>query len=71
MRNRLETIGDIRLHHPPPPSPRFVDEDLQGVVSRASGPNPERTLTHVCLEDRLEHDLAGRLHKAITNRRDR
>src|SRR6476659_3923671 len=71
MRNRLETLGDIRLHHPPPPSPRFVDEDLQRIMSRASGPKPERTLTHIRLEDRLEHDLAGCLHNAVTNCRDR
>ena len=46
------------------------DEDLQRIMSRASGPKPERTLTHIRLEDRLEHDLAGRLHNAVTNCRD-
>ncbi len=42
VRDRLKTRSDIRLDHPPPPLPRLVDEDLEGVVRRALGSKPKR-----------------------------
>jgi hypothetical protein len=71
LRNRLETVGDIRLHNPPPAAPRLINEDLERVVRRASGSKPERALEHVSLEDRLNDDLGGRLNNAIANSRNR
>jgi hypothetical protein len=71
MRERLKTVGDIRLDHPPLALPRLVDENLQGVVRRASGAKPERARVKVGLEDRLEHDPRGGLHDAVADRRDR
>ena len=35
VRNRLETVGDVRLDHPPPAPPGLIDEHLQGIVRRA------------------------------------
>jgi hypothetical protein len=40
-------------------------------MRRAPGPEPERALKHVGLEDRLDHRLQRRLHNAITDPRDR
>jgi hypothetical protein len=41
FRNRLETAGDIRLHHPPPTPRSLIDDDLQGVVLPALRAEPE------------------------------
>ena len=70
-RDRLETVGDIGLDHPPPTPPRLVDQDLQPIMRTALGPKPEAAGQHVRLEDRLEHDLHRGLHDPIPNRRDR
>ena len=40
-------------------------------MRRAPGPEPERALEHVGLEDRLNDDLHRRLHDTVTDRRDR
>src|SRR3984885_14931175 len=40
-------------------------------MSRTPGPEPERALEHVGLEDRLNDDLHRRLHDTITDRWDR
>ena len=58
MRNRRKAVGDIRLDHPPAAPPGLIDEDLQGIVRRPLGAEPERARQQVGLEDRLEHDLA-------------
>ena len=71
VRDRLKTVGDIRLGHPPPAPPGLVNNDLECVVSRAPEPKPERALEHVSFEDRLDHRLQRRLHDAVTDRRDR
>src|SRR4051812_29699374 len=70
MRDRLETVGDVRLDHPPATPPGLIDEHLQGVVRRPFRPEPKRTGQHVSLEDRLEHDLDRGLHDPVTHRRD-
>ncbi len=41
VRNRLETVGDVRLDHPPATPPGLIDEHLQGVVRRAFRAEPE------------------------------
>jgi hypothetical protein len=71
VRDRLETVSDIRLQNPPPAAPRLVNEDLERVVLRAPGPKPERALQHVSLEDRLNHRLRGRLNDPIADSRNR
>jgi len=71
VRDRLKTVGDIRLGKPSPASPRLVNEDLERVVRRAPGAKPKRALEHVGLKDRLNHRLHGRLNNAIADRRDR
>ena len=71
VRDRLKTVGDVRLGHPPPAPPGLVNDDLERVVSRAPGPKPERALEHVGLEDRLDDDLHRRLHDTVTDRGDR
>ena len=71
MRDRLETVGDVRLGDPSPASPRLVNEDLERVVRRAPGAKPERALEHVGLEDRLDDDLRGRPNDAVANRGNR
>ena len=38
MWNRLETVGDVGLHHPAASLPGLVDEHLQGIVRRPPGP---------------------------------
>ncbi len=53
VRNRFKTVRDVRLGHPPPAAPGLVNDDLERVVRRAPGPEPERALQHVGLEDRL------------------
>jgi hypothetical protein len=69
--NRLETVGDIRLQHPPPAAPRLINENLERVVLRAPGPKPERALEHVSLEDRLNDDPRCCLNDPIANSRNR
>lgn len=32
VRNRLETVGDVRLDHPPATPPKLIDEHLQGIA---------------------------------------
>src|SRR5919197_4825235 len=71
VRDRLKAVGDVRLGDPPPAPPRLIDEDLERVVRRAPGPEPERALEHVGLEDRLDDDLRGRLNDAIADSGDR
>ena len=44
MRNRLETVGDIRLDHPPSAPPGLIDEHLQGIVRGPSRAEPERAV---------------------------
>src|SRR6266545_2499424 len=51
VRNRLETRSDVRLYHPAPASPGLIDQDLQGIVRRASRAKPERALEAVGPED--------------------
>lgn len=67
MRNRRKALGDIRFHPPPATPPRLVDEDLQGIVRTSLRAEPERAVQHVGFEDRLEHDLARRLHDPIAD----
>ena len=71
MRNRLKTRGDIRFYHPTPAPPGLVDQDLEGIVRRASRAKPKRALDEVGLEDRLDHRLHGRLHDPVADSRDR
>lgn len=71
FRNRLETIGDVRLDHPHPTPPGLVHEHVQGVVHRAFRAEPETARQHIRLEDRFEHDLQHGLHDPIPHRRDR
>jgi hypothetical protein len=71
MRNRLVTVSDVRLDHPAPALPGFVDHDLERVVCRAPGPKPKRARQEVGFEYRLDDDLRRRLHDPITQRRDR
>src|SRR3954466_7696853 len=71
MRDRLKTVRDIRFRHPPCAPPGLVNEHLEGIVRRALGPEPERALKHVGLEDRLNDDLRRRLHDTVTDRRNR
>ncbi len=71
MRNRLETIGDVRLNHPTPSAPCLVDEDLQRVVRAAPGTKPERARQHVGLKDRLGHQLHRGLHDPVRHSGDR
>jgi site-specific DNA recombinase len=69
--NRLETVGDIRLQHPPPAAPRLINENLERIALRAPGPEPERALEHVSLEDRLNDDPRCCLNDPVTNSRNR
>src|SRR3954452_13532069 len=71
VRDRLKTVGDVRLDHPPSAPPRLIDEDLEGVVRRAPRAKPERARPKARLEDRLEHDPRGGLHDPVADRRDR
>lgn len=71
MVNRFKAVGDVRLDDPSPTPPGLIDQDLEGIVRAALGPEPEKARQHVRLEDRLEHDLQRRLHDAVTNRRNR
>jgi hypothetical protein len=69
--DRLETLGDIGLHHPAASPPGLVDEYLQGIMRRPARSEPKRAVEHVGFEDRLEHDLHRRLHDPVTHRGDR
>ena len=71
MRDRLKTVSDVRFRDPPRAFPGLVNDDLKRVVCRAPGPKPKRALKHVGLKDRLNDDLGGRLHNAVTDRRYR
>src|SRR6266540_3769229 len=71
VRNRLETRSDVRLYHPAPASPGLIDQDLQGIVRRASRAKPERALEEVGLEDRLDRRLQRRLHDPVADSGDR
>lgn len=71
MRNRLETRGNVGLHHPPSALPGLIDEDLQGVLLRTLRAEPERARQEVGFKDRLDDDLRRRLHDAVTDARDR
>src|SRR6266511_2606093 len=71
VRNRLETRGDVRLYHPAPAFPGLIDQDLQGIVRRASRAKPERALEEVGLEDRLDRRLQRRLHDPVADSGDR
>ena len=71
MRDRLKTVGDVRFRDPSRALPGLVNDDLERVVRRAPGPEPERALEHVGLEDRLNDDLRSRLHNAVADSRDR
>ena len=71
MWDRLKTVGDVRLDHPPSAPPGLVNEHLQGVVRCPPRPKPERAVEHVGFEDRLEHDLHRCLHNPVADRRDR
>ena len=71
MRNRLETVGDVRLNHPPASLEGLVVQPLECVVGGPLRAEPVRTLGHVRFEDRLDDDLRGGLHDPITDRRDR
>jgi len=57
VRNRLEAAGDIRLDHPMLALEGLIQQDLQRIVRRPFGPEPERARQEVSLKDRLEHDL--------------
>ena len=70
MRNRLETVGDIRLDHPSPTPPGLINEHLQGIVRGALRAETVGARQHVGFKDRLEHDLQRGLHNPITHRRD-
>ena len=70
VRNRLKTVGDIRLHHPAAPPPGLVNEHLQGIVRRPPRAKPKGTVQHVSFEDRLEHDPHRRLHDPVAHRGD-
>ena len=67
VRDRLKTVGDVRLGNPSPAPPRLINENLERVVRRAPGPKPERALEHVSLEDRLNDDLGGRLNDTVAD----
>lgn len=71
MTNRRETLGDVRLHHPPASPKALVDEHLKGIVRRPSGAEPQRAIGEIGFEDRLKHDLQRGLHDAVMNRRNR
>ena len=68
VRYRLKTRGNVRLDHLPSTPPRLIDEDLEGIVRRALGSEPETTGLKVSLKDRLDDRLQCRLHDAVTNR---
>jgi hypothetical protein len=71
VRDRAETVGHVRLHHPAVAPEGLVDEHLQGIVRCASRAEPERARQHVRFEDRLEHDLHRGLHDPVAHRRNR
>ena len=71
VRNRLKTVGDIRLHHPAAAPPGLVNEHLQGIVRRPPRAKPKGAVQHVGFEDRLEHDPHRRLHDPVTHRGNR
>jgi hypothetical protein len=71
FRDRLDTVGDIRLDHPPPTTPRLIHEDSQGIVRRTSRAEPDTARPTVRLEDRFKHTLHHGPHDPITDRRDR
>jgi site-specific DNA recombinase len=70
VRDRLETVRDVRLHHVAAALPGLVDEHLQGIVRRPPRAKPERAVQHVGFKDRLEHDLERRLHDPVADRGD-
>ena len=41
VRNRLEAVGDVRLHHPAPAPEGLVEQYLQGIVRALLGRNPK------------------------------
>jgi hypothetical protein len=49
----------------------LIDKHPQSIVRRPSRAEPERTVGHVGLEDRLEHDLRRHLHDPVTGRGNR
>jgi hypothetical protein len=71
VRDRLETVGDVRLNNPSLAAPGLINENLKRIVLRAPGPKPERALEHVSLEDRLNDELRGCLNDPIADSRNR
>jgi len=65
VRDRAETVGHIRLHHPGGPPEGLIQEHLQPVVCRAFRAEPERARQEVRFEDRLKHDLHRGLHDPV------
>src|SRR3954471_4196158 len=66
---RSETVLDVSLDHPRIRAWR-VDEEphlFDGVLRPAPGPESVRGRTEVRLEDRLEHELARRLHDPVAH----
>jgi hypothetical protein len=49
VRDRPETVRDVRLCHPPPAVLRLINEDLQRVMLRSPGPKPKRARQEVRL----------------------
>src|SRR5919197_700668 len=70
VRNRGETVRDVRLHHPPATPPGLINSDLERVIRGPLRAEPETARREVRLEDRLEHDLQRGLHNPVPNRRE-
>ena len=57
VRDRLETVGDIRLDHPPPAPPASSTMSCRASCADRLRPKAERARLEVGLEDRLDHRL--------------
>ena len=65
-----EEITDIGLHDPHPTADEPGAELLHRLSRRPLGPEPERGVAEVGLEDRFEHDLHRLLHHPVADRRN-
>ena len=71
QRDRLETVSDIRFHHPAASPPGLIDNDLEGVMRAPPRTEPERAREEIRLEHGLQHDFQRGLHNTVTHGRNR
>jgi len=70
MRNAVEVVGDIRVHHPTVPRLQRLGHLAQRILAAALWPKAIAHRQKLLLENRFDHQLQRRLYDPIFDRRN-